>query len=154
MFRTYDVKLGSFANRWQCYRLNNLLYSLGGFTRVDGDQRRRRSTGVGEKVGGVESCWRWRIGSVQVGLGWRSPLASKRLAEGGPCSLYSLMISESNVVGTKHGKLFNTRGICAKQFLFYYMVDICLFSVIQLLILNIIWIYYEYLLGCVLLTNE
>ena len=38
----------------------------GRFTGVEGDQRRGRSSGVGERVGGMESGWRWRRGSVQV----------------------------------------------------------------------------------------
>ena len=38
----------------------------GRFTGVEGDQRRGRSSGVGERVGGIGSGWRWRRESVHV----------------------------------------------------------------------------------------
>ena len=38
----------------------------GRFAGVEGDQRRGRSSGVGKRVGGMGSGWRWRRGSVQV----------------------------------------------------------------------------------------
>ena len=39
--------------------------SQGRFTGVEGDQRRGRSSGAGERVGGVVSGWRWRRVRVQ-----------------------------------------------------------------------------------------
>ena len=41
----------------------------GRFTGVEGDQRRGRSSGVGERVGRMGSGRRWRRGSVQVKRG-------------------------------------------------------------------------------------
>ena len=41
----------------------------GRFTKVEGDQRRGRSSGVGDRVGGMASGWRWRKRSVQVTVG-------------------------------------------------------------------------------------
>ena len=52
----------------------------GRFTGVEGDQRRGRSSGVGERVGGMGSDWGGRRGSVQVMGGPKGPI------EGGPCS--------------------------------------------------------------------
>ena len=54
----------------------------GMFTGEEGVPRRGRSSGVGERVGGIRSGWRWRRGSVQVteGPGGEAP----RLARGPP----------------------------------------------------------------------
>ena len=38
----------------------------GGFTGMEGDQRRGRISRVGKRVGGMECGWRWRRGGVQV----------------------------------------------------------------------------------------
>ena len=43
--------------------------SVGMFTGVEGDQRRGRNSGVGERVDGMGNGWRWRRGSVQVAGG-------------------------------------------------------------------------------------
>ena len=41
----------------------------GRFTGVEGSQMRGRGSGVGERVGGIASDWRWKRGSVQVTRG-------------------------------------------------------------------------------------
>ena len=47
----------------------------GMFTGVEGDQRRGKCSGIGERVGGMGSGCRWRRGSVQVtgGPGGEAP---------------------------------------------------------------------------------
>ena len=59
---------------------------------MKGDHRPRRSSGVGERVGGMGSSWRWRRGSVQVtgGPGGEDPW----LARGPPKA--GLAASNSN----------------------------------------------------------
>ena len=54
----------------------------GRFTGVEGDQRRERSSGLGERVGGIDE----RKCSGEGGSRRRSLLPSKRPTKGGPCS--------------------------------------------------------------------
>ena len=44
----------------------------GRFTGVEGDQRRGRSSGVGDRVGGVGSGWRWSV-KASGGPGRKAP---------------------------------------------------------------------------------
>ena len=64
---------------------------------MEGDQRRGRSSGVGERVGGMESGWRWRRGSVQVTGGSRgeAPSLERGPPKAGLAASYLIKQSEN-----------------------------------------------------------
>ena len=61
-------------------RVQGVESPVGRFTGVEGDQRRWRSSGgVGERVGGMESCWKRECSSDGAVQGAKAGLTASKL---------------------------------------------------------------------------